>query len=626
MKANQKLTIKLNKAIALFQSGKKADAQKILKEINRKKNAPAISWFVSAIIHTQNLEYPDATKAFKKAILLQPDYPDAHNNLAVILETENNIDGAIKHYKIAIKQRSNYASALFNLGNIYHNQNYQESFTLAEKYYQRAIESDPHHPKAYNNLGLLYQQNHIPEKAMPAFQSALRNSPNDHEVLNNIGRQYHLDGNYDKALQHYQQADILCPNNAKILNNIGVTLFAKQQYLDAEIHFQSAINLEKNYHEAITNLANLYSEIGKTPLAKQLYLKALEIKPDSVSANNNYGLTFHRQGKYDIAKTFFEAAIKNNKNDNEAKYNLCINRLANGKFCDGWQYYHARPTIRHPLTVNPKDIQRQDLQHKNVLLVKEQGIGDELFFLRFSSQLKQICGKIACLCTEKISPFIQQIPDIDALYIDEKKIDHFDIAISMGDLPAILVKEDTNIPQTVTLNAYPEYENELRKLLASFGPPPYIGITWRSGTREKDTLFKSIPIPDFLHSIKDINATFIALQRDPTPDERDKLKIDARFSNMPDLSQLNEDLPRMLTLLSLLDDYIGVSNTNMHLRAALGKSAKVLIPHPPEWRWMFSGSSPWFPDFDVLRQTPDGDWGKALSELNWLLQNEKIAI
>ena len=42
-----------------------------------------------------------------------------------------------------------------------------------------------------------------------------------------------------------------------------------------------------------------------------------------------------------------------------------------------------------------------------------------------------------------------------------------------------------------------------------------------------------------------------------------------------DLTALNEDLEGMLALLSCLDEYTGVSNTNMHLRAAAGRTARM---------------------------------------------------
>jgi hypothetical protein len=82
-----------------------------------------------------------------------------------------------------------------------------------------------------------------------------------------------------------------------------------------------------------------------------------------------------------------------------------------------------------------------------------------------------------------------------------------------------------------------------------------------------------------------------------------------------DFSDANDDLEDALALVALLDRHIGVSNTNMHLADAAGRTADVLVPYPPEWRWRIEGDSPWFPGFRVHRQTRDGDWGPALASL-----------
>jgi len=66
----------------------------------------------------------------------------------------------------------------------------------------------------------------------------------------------------------------------------------------------------------------------------------------------------------------------------------------------------------------------------------------------------------------------------------------------------------------------------------------------------------------------------------------------------------------------VLDDHVGVSNTNMHLLAGLGRSARVLVPYPAEWRWLRrEGRSPWFPAFPVYRQAQSRDWSHALHSL-----------
>jgi hypothetical protein len=73
----------------------------------------------------------------------------------------------------------------------------------------------------------------------------------------------------------------------------------------------------------------------------------------------------------------------------------------------------------------------------------------------------------------------------------------------------------------------------------------------------------------------------------------------------------------MLAILAGIDEYVGVSNTNMHLRAAAGKTARVLVPAPAEWRWLRAGrESPWFPGFTIYRQSLQGDWRDALSSLH----------
>ena len=83
-----------------------------------------------------------------------------------------------------------------------------------------------------------------------------------------------------------------------------------------------------------------------------------------------------------------------------------------------------------------------------------------------------------------------------------------------------------------------------------------------------------------------------------------------------DYSALNGDLEAMHALLSLIDEYVGVSNTNMHLCAALGRGARVLVSRSAEFRWMAAGvESPWFPGFPVYRQGEKGDWVQAMDAI-----------
>jgi ADP-heptose:LPS heptosyltransferase len=140
------------------------------------------------------------------------------------------------------------------------------------------------------------------------------------------------------------------------------------------------------------------------------------------------------------------------------------------------------------------------------------------------------------------------------------------------------------------------------------------------------SLFKEIPLDKLAQVLNPLKATFLVLQRRPEAGEVETLSHLLQHP-LHDVSHVNEDdLDNMLALLYLLDDYIGVSNTNMHLMAGIGKTARVLTPFPPDYRWLAEGDeSPWFKGFKVYRQTVGGDWSNALEQLtNDLTNSHKI--
>jgi hypothetical protein len=186
----------------------------------------------------------------------------------------------------------------------------------------------------------------------------------------------------------------------------------------------------------------------------------------------------------------------------------------------------------------------------------------------------------------------------------------------IGDLPHMLRVGDA-FPPAISLVADESRRQRMASRLADAGPAPYIALTWRAGLerRGKAVLSKSIEPALLGAALRGVRATFVCVQRDPRAGEIDAWQA-AHGANLVDLSAANGDLDDMLALMGIVDDYVGVSNTNTHLRAAVPRPARVLVPWPPEWRWTRDRPrSPWFPDFELYRASRADGWREALARL-----------
>ena len=86
----------------------------------------------------------------KIVVLKDPLTPEEHLDLGVAYEKKSEFDGAIKEYNLAVKK---IPLANLYLGNVYFQKG---DLGQAEKYYRRAIQKEPGHADAYNNLAWLY--------------------------------------------------------------------------------------------------------------------------------------------------------------------------------------------------------------------------------------------------------------------------------------------------------------------------------------------------------------------------------------------------------------------------------------------------------------------------------------
>ena len=537
----------------------------------------------------------DALPAFKTAAQLLANDAEAHYNLGVVLTSRGKFDAALASFRRVIALKPGFAPAHGMLGNV------------------------------------LKQRGQLDE-AVASYRRSLGIEPDNAQIHHNLGNALKDLGQLEDAVASFRRALLLAPDYTEAHGNLGIALRGLGQLDAAVASCRRATELKPDFPEAHNNLGIALRDAGQFAAARESYLRALALKPGFADAHRNLGIALKDLGELDAALASYRKAVELKPDFSEAHSGLGLTLLLTGQFSEGWKEYRwgidTRERSSYPIRASSENIllkRKPDeplpsqLQGMQIALLKDQGLGDELFFLRFAKELRTRGARVVYVADSRLASFIRRAKWVD--YVAEKgeQIGDSDAVLFVSELPHVLgMAREEDIPPPVPLEALPE---KRRQIALRLDPnrdqtKPLIGITWRAGgNRLKKQMAREIPLARLADALRKIQATYVIVQRNPQPGEIAALET-ALGQPMLDLSDLNDDLEGMLALMECLDDYIGVDNTNMHLRTSAGKSAGMLIPHLEDFRCMATGdSSPWFPGFTLYRKNSWNEWDDALEQI-----------
>lgn len=516
-----------------------------------------------------------------------------------ILKNENNNTTALHLRGVIAYQSGKYHDAIALLAKVNEIQpnNPAISFALAAsygntrqyskaiKFYRKTLTTTPDNFIARQQLANCLKKNDQIEDAISEYQILEKLDKDNTATLLALAKIYNDQKDWNKAKYYAEKIDICELSDASQLNTLGVIFNSVKEIDQAEACFNMAIDINADDVNAVLNLASLYQESTRHQEAESLYLKAIQHLP------------------------------ANSENAKRAFYNIALIELGNGNFKEAWGYLENRPKYFH----DKPDISQ--LKNKKILIIGEEGLGDELTFLRFFPLIHQAGATIDYVCNKKLLPIVNQLDVIDNCYSNiPVSTTHYDHLVSAMDLPSILKIDNISNIHPIKLVAKKNSNHPILNKIDNSINKPFLGITWRAGVNANNQskekyLHKSIPVEEICLILEGFTGTIVILQRNPIPSEIDYIK-NKLPNHIIDASQLNDNLELMLSLLSKLDHYLGVSNTNMHLFGSLGKSCDVIVPFPGEWRWMSEGEiSPWYPTFNIVRQKSPNTW-RNLSNLS----------
>jgi tetratricopeptide (TPR) repeat protein len=567
----------------------------------------------------------EAVRSLRRAIDLSPANTDWRYDLGVMLQDQGDLGAAAVEYRRVLRMDGDQADALSNLamclltmGKI------DEAQPLAAKAAQLAS----HSGRVLHNLGVVEYARGRPRAAVATLRRAAELEPASPAIHNDLGEAHLAISDYPEAEACFARALEQDPTYRRARANRGVVLSATGRLAEAEVLLRALVADEPSHVAARDALAMTLTLADRAQEALEVARCGLDIRPHP-DLWFRFGSVCDVLGAYeDALAAYREAARLHADRYGDARMAVASALLRLGRFGEGWAAYSARaraPDVPHDWRsrrLGASDLEKQ--MPPSVTLIGEYGLGDELLFLRFAHRLRERGMKLEYWGGAKLRTMLMRTGVFSRVHAHEEPPPAADRFAYLGDLPLILGDRD-DAPRPAALSLVPEAERveRFRALLAASGPPPYIGLTWQAGVPtdrldalRRRVLFKRVTPAALASVIASVGGTAVIVQRNLAAEELSTLKSTGGLGGTwANCSWANDDLEDLLALMAVLDEYVGVSNTAMHLRASVGRCARVLAPMPSEWRWQSGAASTWFPGFALYRQTASTGWNDAFARL-----------
>lgn len=367
---------------------------------------------------------------------------------------------------------------------------------------------------------------------------------------------------------------------------------------------------------------NAHREHNNPEGALACYVQAMATDRRSAAAFNNYGNVLREVGEPESAVPFLQHAMQLDPNNVTAAFNLSVAWLLMGDYTRGWPQYETRWQYEHLAGLLPTYAEPrwtgQALQDCVVLVVGEQGHGDNIQFVRFVRDLAQQGARVWVHVPASLVVLFEAMPDIEQAIAWDHQPQGFDYWIPIMSIPAVLGTCVDTLPhlQRYLTPAAPVVQQWLTRLGAK--KKLRVGFCW-SGRRDTwINRHKAMPFERMCVTIQQHRQVeWICLQQDATEQELQILATQG-------VRVVNSDIAHFghtAALIQCCDLVITVDTAVAHLAGAVGRPTWILLSQfAVDWRWLLGrNDSPWYPTARLFRQPDPGNWAAVQVEIGQYL-------
>ena len=482
-------------------------------------------------------------------------------------------------------------------------------------------------------------------------------------------------GDFRSALQAYESALALTANQADIANDLGRLAYRMDMKPLAAQLFAHYRDANPDCIQGVNNMACVQRDLHDYAAAIETLRPAILANPESSLLWNTLGTVLSEQGDMHTATTFFDEALRFDPDHAHARYNrgnarldlgdstgaledcraaialaaspsdLAMMTLAsstillcNGQIGEGWDAYEARfdPNFSDPTHFaidRPRWAPGADLAGKSLLVIGEQGLGDEVMFANLLPDLLEAVGPngqiTIALESRLVSLFQRSFPTAVVGAHTTHKVDGHTIRQTpfLADPKAIDLwtpiasplrqyrRTLSDYPQRPSyLTADPERVEHWRRVLAEL-PGFKVGVLWKSLKLDGARLRYFSPFEQWRPVLETKGVTIVNLQYGECAAElaqaREALGLEIW---QPPGIDLKNDLDDVGALCCALDLVLGPPNATTNIASACGANVWTIFT-PGSWSMLGSERHPWYPQVRVFAPERFNAWSPVMQEV-----------
>jgi len=444
------------------------------------------------------------------------------------------------------------------------------------------------------------------------YQTIIKNE------LSSLIKHYNELGNLYEKQEKFMNAIVECyihiikfePSNYVVLNQIGFCYFKLKKFELAIEYFKKVIEIQE-FDSVYRNIGNAYLNLCgykngdfifyDYKNALKYYLLAYKLNENCEETNRGLGTIYYSLGEY---KKSIESFSKTSMEDKKNLLNMSFSYLASQNFKKGFELYNNR------LLENPNNSRTEipEIPYWNgvdycekLLVIYEQGIGDNIQFYRFIIDLskKYPKMKISFFCLHCVAYIFKEYENIRI--VPSVNISEYNYKIFTMCIPKILNLEkiEPNKEDYILLNneKIELFKNKITSL--SNKKKPTIGFACLGLI--KTGIEKNIPIIEFHKQFSDLDINLICIQR--TSDIQEDLKQLPSETNITHFNiEGDRSFEDIISILKNVDLLITIDTYLVHLAGVLNIPTWLLVGIS-DWRWSTgTNKTCWYDSVEIIRK------------------------